>query len=146
MRGSSRRSVRRRASSSSIWLVKVTRLYASGLDSTEQIAKRGCAHRTGRYLRFWRTSILRRQTRMFEEAQLYSPVTKGDDGTVEVHLGKDHPGFNDPVYRERRNDIAAGAMAWSPGEPIPRVAYSEVENGIWRTVCRELHVKHEKYA
>ena len=39
---------------------------------------------------------------MFEEAQLYSPVTQGDDGKVEVHLGEDHPGFNDPVYRERR--------------------------------------------
>ena len=40
---------------------------------------------------------------MFEEAQLYSPVTLDDDGRVEVHLGKDHPGFNDPAYRERRN-------------------------------------------
>ena len=44
---------------------------------------------------------------MFEEAQLYSPVTQSDDGEVEVHLGKDHPGFNDPVYRARRNEIAA---------------------------------------
>ena len=35
---------------------------------------------------------------MFEEAQLYSPVTQGDDGKVEVHLGADHPGFNDPAY------------------------------------------------
>src|SRR3954454_8003278 len=37
-------------------------------------------------------------------------------------------------------------MAWSPGEPIPQIAYTETENDIWRTVCRELHVKHEKYA
>ena len=83
---------------------------------------------------------------MFEEAQLYSPVTQTDDGKVEVHLGQDHPGFNDAHYRERRNEIAAAAMAWSPGEPIPQIVYTETEDEIWRTVCRELHVKHEKYA
>jgi phenylalanine-4-hydroxylase len=83
---------------------------------------------------------------VFEEAQLYSPVTQHEDGRVEVHLGEDHPGFKDPVYRGRRNEIAAAAMAWTPGEPIPQVDYSEVEHDIWRTVCRELHVKHERYA
>ena len=83
---------------------------------------------------------------MFEEAQLYSPVTQHDDGRVEVHLGEDHPGFKDPVYRERRNAIAAAAMAWNPGDPIPHVDYSDVEHEIWRTVCRELHAKHERYA
>jgi phenylalanine-4-hydroxylase len=83
---------------------------------------------------------------MFEEAQLYSPVTTGDDGEVVVHLGEDHPGFNDPVYRDRRNEIAAAALAWSPGEPVPHVDYAETEHEIWRTVCRELRVKHEQYA
>ena len=51
---------------------------------------------------------------MFEEAQLYSPVSHHDDGTVEVHLGKDHPGFHDAHYRARRNAIAARAVAWRP--------------------------------
>jgi phenylalanine-4-hydroxylase len=83
---------------------------------------------------------------MFEEAQLYSPVTQAADGSVEVHLGADHPGFHDDVYRARRNDIAAAAMSWAPGDPVPQIAYSEVENEIWRTVSRELHVKHERYA
>lgn len=83
---------------------------------------------------------------MFEEGQLYSPVTTGDDGAVVVHLGKDHPGFNDPEYRARRNEIAAAALAWEPGRPIPHVDYAEREHDIWRTVCRELRVKHEKYA
>jgi phenylalanine-4-hydroxylase len=83
---------------------------------------------------------------MFEEAQLYSPVTQREDGKVEVHLGQDHPGFNDPAYRTRRNEIAAAAMAWIPGEPIPHVDYTETEHEIWRIVCRELHDKHEKYA
>ena len=83
---------------------------------------------------------------MFEEGQLYSPVTQREDGKVEVHLGQDHPGFNDPEYRKRRNEIAAAAMAWTPGEPIPHVDYTETEHEIWRVVCRELHDKHEKYA
>ena len=47
--------------------------------------------------------------RMFEEAQLYSPVTRGEEGVV-VHLGDDHPGANDPVYRARRaRDRRGGA-------------------------------------
>ena len=83
---------------------------------------------------------------MFEEAQLYSPVTLDDDGRVEVHLGKDHPGFNDPAYRERRNAIAARAMAWTPGEPVPQVDYTEAEHEIWRLVSHDLHGKHLKYA
>ena len=42
---------------------------------------------------------------MFEEAQLYAPVTEGPDG-VQVHLADDHPGANDPEYRKRRDYIA----------------------------------------
>jgi phenylalanine-4-hydroxylase len=83
---------------------------------------------------------------MFEEAQLYSPVTLDDDGKVEVQLGKDHPGFNDPAYRERRNKIAATAMAWTPGEPVPHVDYTEAEHEIWRLVSHDLHDKHLTYA
>jgi phenylalanine-4-hydroxylase len=83
---------------------------------------------------------------MFEEAQLYSPVTTAEDGAVTVHLGQEHPGVNDPEYRARRNEIAAAALAWVPGGPVPRIAYTDVEHEIWRTVCRELRAKHERYA
>jgi phenylalanine-4-hydroxylase len=83
---------------------------------------------------------------MFEEAQLYSPVTAKDDGTAHVELAADHPGASDPVYRERRNHIAALALAWKPGMPIPRVEYSEAEHEVWRIVSRELAPKHERYA
>jgi len=82
---------------------------------------------------------------MFEEAQLYAPVTEGPDG-VQVHLADDHPGAHDPAYRARRNDIAAAAWRWREGEPVPRVDYSEAEHDIWRTVCRELAPKHERLA
>ena len=83
---------------------------------------------------------------MFEEAQLYSPVKTNEDGTVQVQLAKDHPGASDPVYRERRNVIAAKALAWEPGQPIPHVDYTDAEHEVWRIVCRELAPKHEKYA
>jgi phenylalanine-4-hydroxylase len=83
---------------------------------------------------------------MFEEAQLYSPVTENEDGSVTVELASDHPGACDPAYRERRNHIAARALAWKPGEPIPHIDYTEAEQGVWRTVCRELAPKHERYA
>ena len=83
---------------------------------------------------------------MFEEGQLYSPVTAGDDGEVTVHLAHDHPGANDPAYRARRNEIAAGALAWRPGEPSPLIDYTADEQNVWRTVCRELFPKYERYA
>jgi phenylalanine-4-hydroxylase len=83
---------------------------------------------------------------MFEEAQLYSPVTKDEEGGVTVHLGEDHPGVNDPEYRERRNAIAAAALEWTPGAAIPQIDYTDAEHEVWQTVCRELAPKHEKYA
>jgi phenylalanine-4-hydroxylase len=83
---------------------------------------------------------------MFEEGQLYSPVTQSEHGEVEVHLAHDHPGANDPVYRERRNEIASLALAWNPGDPAPPVEYDDAEQNVWRTVCRELAPKHERLA
>ena len=83
---------------------------------------------------------------MFEEAQLYSPVTQGDDGHAVVHRGEAPTRVNDPGYRARRNEIATAATLWSPGQPIPQIAYMDVEDEIWRTVSRELRTKHEMYA
>ena len=83
---------------------------------------------------------------MFEEGQLYSPVTKDKRGDVTVHLAHDHPGANDPDYRRRRNEIAAAALAWEPGQPAPAIQYTDEESEVWRTVCRELAPKHERLA
>jgi phenylalanine-4-hydroxylase len=50
------------------------------------------------------------------------------------------------VYRARRNEIAAAALAWRPGEPAPLIAYTDEEHAVWRTVCHELEAKHKRYA
>ena len=83
---------------------------------------------------------------MFEEGQLYAPVTRSGDGDVTVHLADDHPGAVDPEYRERRNALAALAMDWQPGTPPPIAPYTDAEHEVWRTVCRELHTLHERLA
>ena len=83
---------------------------------------------------------------MFEEGQLYAPVTRSGDGEVTVHLGDDHPGAVDPEYRKRRNALAALAMDWQPGTPPPIAHYTDAEHEVWRTVCCELHTLHERLA
>jgi phenylalanine-4-hydroxylase len=83
---------------------------------------------------------------VFEEAQLYSPVTTGAGGEVTVHLDDDHPGAGDPEYRRRRGAIAAAALQWRPGQPAPRIDYTAAEQAVWQTVCRELAPLHERLA
>jgi phenylalanine-4-hydroxylase len=82
---------------------------------------------------------------MFEEAQLYSPVTT-DGGAVTVHLHDGHPGAEDREYRRRRNEIAAAALRWQPGAPAPAIDYHDDEQQVWRTVCEHLAPLHERYA
>jgi len=83
---------------------------------------------------------------VFNEGRLYAPITTAADGKVTVHLDDDHPGVADPDYRERRNLIAARALRWSPGEPIPRVTYTPEEHGVSQLVSRELGAKHSRLA
>jgi phenylalanine-4-hydroxylase len=83
---------------------------------------------------------------VFEEAQLYSPVTTGAGGEITVHLHDGHPGAGDPDYRRRRGEIAAAALAWRAGEPAPLIEYSAAEQSVWRTVRRELAPLHERFA
>ena len=83
---------------------------------------------------------------MFQEGQLYAPVVTRHDGEVVVELGVDHPGVGDPGYRARRNAIAALALDWSPGRPVPVAQYTDDEHDVWRVVSRELAVQHERLA
>lgn len=62
----------------------------------------------------------------------------------ELHL--DHPGANDPEYRERRNYIASLAKRFRETGEITDVDYSDEEQGIWQHVATRLEEMHEKHA
>ncbi|MCD0447704.1 phenylalanine 4-monooxygenase [Actinocorallia sp. API 0066] len=83
---------------------------------------------------------------MFEEAQYFAPVTRDEHGAVTVELASGHPGFADPVYRERRNAIARLALEHRRGDPLPEAAYTPEEHEVWRLVSAELDAKHRRYA
>jgi phenylalanine-4-hydroxylase len=63
-----------------------------------------------------------------------------------VRLDPDHPGFKDPVYRVRRNDIARLALAYREGDPLPRVDYTPEEQAVWGLTWDRLGPLHETYA
>lgn len=55
-----------------------------------------------------------------------------------VELEADHPGFNDPEYRRRRNEIAASARTHEIGERPPRIEYTSTEDRTWQSVLSQL--------
>ena len=55
-----------------------------------------------------------------------------------VELEAEHPGFNDPEYRGRRNEISRMALVHKTGDPAPRIVYSDVEQSTWKTVFDRL--------
>lgn len=83
---------------------------------------------------------------MFNEAQLFSPITGDADGALTVQLADDHPGVADPEYRARRNAIASLARGYTRGGPIPHADYTDEEHAVWALVSRELAKKHAVYA
>ena len=62
-----------------------------------------------------------------------------------VNLDRDHPGFRDPLSRERRNTIARIALEHQPGEAVPEAPYTEDEHGVWRFILEALTPLHEEW-
>lgn len=62
----------------------------------------------------------------------------------ELHL--DHPGANDPAYRERRDYIASLAKKFRETGVITDVDYTEEEQAIWRHVAGQLEEGHARRA
>jgi phenylalanine-4-hydroxylase len=69
-------------------------------------------------------------------------ATVDPDADQLVELNPDHPGFRDPIYRARRNAIAKLALEHREGTPPPIVAYTDVENEVWRSVWEHLTPLH----
>jgi len=61
-------------------------------------------------------------------------------------LDADHPGFRDPVYRQRRKYFTDLAKAYRYGEPISRVEYTPEEIKTWGVIFRKLHNLYPTYA
>jgi phenylalanine-4-hydroxylase len=55
-----------------------------------------------------------------------------------IELEADHPGFNDPDYRKRRDEIARVAPPLDSGRLPQRVEYTEMERRTWATVFDKL--------
>jgi phenylalanine-4-hydroxylase len=63
-----------------------------------------------------------------------------------VELEADHPGFNDPEYRRRRDEIALLAPPLDSGEPPQRVEYADSERATWATVFNKLTALYPTHA
>jgi len=68
------------------------------------------------------------------------------DRNAIVQLDPDHPGFRDPEYRRRRNQIAQIAMKYHPRDPIPDAPYTTEEHQVWSTIWKALQPAHQQHA
>jgi len=76
-----------------------------------------------------------------------STCSEFSGGDIElVKLDRDHPGFNDPFYRQRRNYIANQAFSYQTGKKIPEIVYNNSEQGIWQEIWGNLAPMHQRFA
>ena len=66
--------------------------------------------------------------------------------TYSVLLDRDHPGFSDPDYRIRRDQIAQQAIHYTYPDTVPRVDYIDEEHMLWRDIRHALHPVHVSHA
>lgn len=66
--------------------------------------------------------------------------------TAIVELEADHPGFNDPEYRRRRDEIATIAIEHQRDDPPPQVTYTTSERATWKAAFEKLVDLYEEHA
>ncbi len=85
-----------------------------------------------------------RAARRFGEMKTLSEVLAHEDEIV--RLDPDHPGFKDPVYRRRRNEIAKLALDYREGNPLPQIDYTPEERAVWKLTWERLSPLHDRFA
>ncbi len=88
--------------------------------------------------------IFQFQTTKFRDEDLPDFTDMKFEHINELHL--DHPGANDPQYRERRDYIASCAKKFRETGEITDVEYNSREQRVWRYVAEELEELQQKYA
>lgn len=63
-----------------------------------------------------------------------------------IDLQSDHPGFNDPIYRARRAELATKAINHRWDQPIPRIDYTPDEVATWKAVWDRMEGLWKAYA
>lgn len=61
-------------------------------------------------------------------------------------LNSDHPGFHDPVYRKRRQELAYLAQSFTHGQSIPYIEYTKEEIETWGAVYNKLESLQDRFA
>lgn len=52
-------------------------------------------------------------------------------------FNKDHPGYSDPAYRQRRDEIASYGIGYKMGDKIVDIEYTDEENKLWSQIYLE---------
>jgi phenylalanine-4-hydroxylase len=63
-----------------------------------------------------------------------------------IDLESDHPGFNDDVYRQRRQMLTESARNHKWDKPIETIDYSPEEIATWGAVWDKMEDLWDKYA
>ncbi len=76
------------------------------------------------------------------------PTSAREDDTVTATLSSDHPGFCDPIYRQRRTVLAQYAQQyqWDQHQNIPVIDYTPAETNVWTMVYDQMAPLVQQYA